>query len=187
MVAFSHHYLMDDDDDGEYNNNNNNKAYETFQRQKEQLHQLNLPPIFGGVVWDDWLTEEEDDDQEEEEVDIINNNLSTLALYKEKGIDYVRIHCNFGDDVIIDGSKDNDQLLPPSSNNALFRKLAKATKKCQANELVPLLLLQLPWRVPDADDYFHWTMKSIANELQMVGVDCNKVFLETRPPIGISA
>lgn len=30
-------------------------------------------------------------------------------------------------------------------------------------------------------------MKSIANELQMVGVDCNKVFLETRPPIGISA
>ena len=165
MVAFSNHYLMD----GE--GYNNNKAYETFQRQKEQQHKLNLPPIFGGVVWDDWLTEEDDQ--------------STLARYQEKGIDYVRIHCNFGDDIMIGGS-DNDQLLTPR-NNALFGKLAKATKKCQVNELVPLLLLQLPWREPDADDYFQWAMKSIASELQMAGVDCGKVFLETRPPIGISA
>ena len=69
MVAFAEHYLT-------------SKAYETFQRQKEIQRQSNIDPIFGGVVWDTW---QQDDDQQ------------LPALYKEKGIDYVRLHCNFGD------------------------------------------------------------------------------------------
>mmetsp|Transcript_21109 Transcript_21109/g.42243 ORF Transcript_21109/g.42243 Transcript_21109/m.42243 type:complete len:396 (-) Transcript_21109:1338-2525(-) len=158
MVAFAEHYLMEDDDW------NTSKAYETFMRQQEMQ-----PPdesIFGGVVWDTW---QQDD--------------KLPTLYKEKGIDYVRMHCNFGDGNIIGGAA---QLLTPS-NNPLFGKLARAAKECQVNEMVPLILMQVPWREEDSDDYFNQAMKSLADELQFAGVECKQVILETRPPIGISA
>ena len=118
MVAFVERYLMMDDDNYE-----SNKAYETFVRQKD------IQPIFGGVVWDTWL---EDDHQ----------HLPTL--YNEKGIDYVRLHCNFGNGNTTIGGVSQFT----SDNNPLFGKLAGAAKECQ---VVPLILLQVPWRDVDSD------------------------------------
>mmetsp|Transcript_21546 Transcript_21546/g.35229 ORF Transcript_21546/g.35229 Transcript_21546/m.35229 type:complete len:104 (-) Transcript_21546:337-648(-) len=53
------------------------------------------------------------------------------ALYKEKGIDYVRLHCNFGDSYSSIGGA--AQLTP--RNLPQFRKLARAAKECQVNEI----------------------------------------------------
>jgi hypothetical protein len=55
------------------------------------------------------------------------------------------------------------------------------------NEMVPLILLQVPWREADSIDYFHQAMKSLAAEIQNAEVESKQVILETRPPIGISA
>ena len=53
--------------------------------------------------------------------------------------------------------------------------------------MVPLILLQLPWREMNAiNDYFNQAMKSLASELQNAGVKCEQLILETRPPIGMS-
>jgi len=161
MVAFAEHYLIMD------NGNTSNKAYETFLRQKKD-RQSSAEPIFGGVVWDTWQQQDN------------NNKLPTL--YKKREIDYVRLHCNFGDDTTIGEPK---QLTPV--NNPLFRQLARAAKECQVNEMVPLLLLQVPWRESNAKEYFHQAMTSLASELQIARVECNQLMLETRPPIGISA
>ena len=53
--------------------------------------------------------------------------------------------------------------------------------------MVPLALLQLPWREIDSIDYFHQAMNSLASELHNAEVNCEQLILETRPPIGISA
>lgn len=165
MVAFAEHYILDVDNDTTDDGGNTDKAYETFKRQKER--QPPNEPIFGGVVWDTW---QQDD----------SKKLPTL--YKKNGIDYVRVHCNFGDGNTIGGAT---QLT--STNNPLFGQLARAAKECQINEMVPLLLLQVPWREDNSKEYFQQAMQSLASELQLAGVECNQLLLETRPPIGISA
>ena len=114
-------------------------------------------PIFAGVVWDNWQQDLQQDD---------------LHLPK---MDYVRMHCN------LEVAPDND------NTYSLYRRLAVAAKKCQIYEMVPVMLIQVPWRVKNASKYFSEAMNTLAKELEIAGVDSNKMILETRPPIGISA
>jgi len=168
MVAFAEHYVLVDDDFGE--ETAIAKPFVTFQRQREIL---SPGRIFGGVVLSDW-----------EGLD--NNGIEQkLAAFKEKGIDYVRIECNFGLADDIGGTTQLDNPL----FSARFGRLAEAAKKCQNQEMVPLVLLQVPWREPGEDSkvYFEKAVKIFARALKKEDVESKRVLFETRPPIGVSA
>ena len=140
----------------------------TFQKQKQESQQD--WPIFGGVVWSGWEGKNDDNGK--------------LLSFSRAGIDYVRLECNFGTDDNI-GGKDR---LSDSPCRDRFSHLAKSAKACQDLEMVPLILLQFPWRDPDISiAYFREAVKAFASSLNQAGVESRRVLFETRPPIGLSA
>eukprot|EP00531_Pseudo-nitzschia_arenysensis_P020592 CAMPEP_0116147288 /NCGR_PEP_ID=MMETSP0329-20121206/17673_1 /TAXON_ID=697910 /ORGANISM="Pseudo-nitzschia arenysensis, Strain B593" /LENGTH=366 /DNA_ID=CAMNT_0003643203 /DNA_START=213 /DNA_END=1309 /DNA_ORIENTATION=- len=146
---------------------NPEKPFETFLKQKESRPE-ELPPIFGGVVWKGW-----EDPQD-----------NAPTTFSEAGIDYVRMECNFGMDEDIGGASN----LANSPHRERFCQLAQAAKACQDSKMVPLILLQFPWRDPDISvDYFRSAVTEFASALNEAGVASNQLLFETRPPIGLSA
>ena len=61
---------------------------------------------------------------------------SQLAAFRDRGIDYVRLDCNFGAADTIGGAS---QL----THDPRFGRLAAAAKACQEQQMVPLVLLQV--------------------------------------------
>mmetsp|Transcript_2882 Transcript_2882/g.6282 ORF Transcript_2882/g.6282 Transcript_2882/m.6282 type:complete len:373 (-) Transcript_2882:299-1417(-) len=182
MVAFAEHYVVvptpttnnEDDKDIFFT-----KPYETFQRYRDRQPQH--LPIFGGVVMSHW---EACDESERDE---------TLASYAQRGIDYVRLECNFGsiDDI---GEGGASRLLDDPRLRARFRGLAGLARRCQEREMVPLVLLQVPWRENRREgeessslDHFEKAIEALALEMKDAGVISKKLLLETRPPVGMSA
>jgi len=174
MVAFAEHYVLDGDggDEGE---TLTTKPFDTFHKQKQSQQQPRNDPIFGGVVLSDWQKLSGERSSIEQK----------LADFREKGIDYVRLECNFGsaDDIGGAAQLGNNPLF-----GARFDLLAEAAKECQKREMVPLVLIQVPWRETggDSNDYFKQAIKCFANALRDARVESKQVILETRPPIGVS-
>ena len=164
MVAFAEHYVITDCKDI-------SKPYDTFKRQKHS--QPDRLPIFSGVAFSNWHMYDEDGTEQK------------LKTFKKNGIDYVRLECNLGCSV------DDIQAPEQLSNNILFKtrfnQLSSTAKACQEKEMVPLVLLQVPWREGDAINYFEQAVTSFAGSLRNTKVESNGLFFETRPPIGISA
>ena len=82
-----------------------------------------------------------------------------------------------------------------------FKRLGKSARICQDQEMVPLVLLQMPWRGEEGGgleensgtsssstctNYFEHGIKGFAQGLERNGVDPTKILLKTRPPLGIS-
>jgi len=159
MIAFAEHYVDDDD---------LRRPFRTVQRRKA----LQAPdmPVFIGVVLSGW--------QECDEAGIE----SQLAAFRDRGIDYVRLDCNFGAADTIGGAS---QL----AHDPRFGRLAAAAKACQEQQMVPLVLLQVPWRdgAEASSAYFAQAVGSFASALRGAGVESKRLLLETRPPIGLSA
>jgi len=168
MVAFAEHYVLTDDDGEE----ETVKPFNTFQAHKHS--QPPEEPIFSGVVLSDWQSYDEDGIDEK------------LAVFKKKGIDYVRLECNLGSADDIGGAA---QLADKPMFRARFGMLAEAAKRCQTQEMVPVVLIQVPWREPgdDSNEYFEQAIQSFADALKDATVESKRVVLETRPPIGVSA
>ncbi|KAL3928892.1 MAG: hypothetical protein SGBAC_012445 [Bacillariaceae sp.] len=177
MVAFAEHYVfpsstttsLNDDDTSIFG-----KPLRTFLQQKENKKE----PIFAGVVWNDWENSDNSNNLNDD-----NLPSSKLSRFKQHGIEYVRMHCNLG------YVRDNEDAF-----HQLAHALAHAAQQCQAHQLVPLLLLQVPWREFSSFEtkdsslrYFQQAIRALATALSDEGVDCSKLILETRPPIGISA
>ena len=174
MVAFAEHYVLTP-------TNNNidggalSKPFVTFQRHQTSQQLGKEPPIFGGVVWSDWGSY--CDDQEK------------IETFKNRGIDYVRLECNFG--TVQDIGRPTELARNPLLQER-FHRLAEAAKACQNHEMVPLLLLQVPWRESGGEDcsskdYFEQAMQCLANALNIAKVEPKRLLLETRPPVGMSA
>ena len=169
MVAFAEHYLLTDDD---VDDEEIAKPFETFQRQKGS--QPADEPIFSGVVLSDW---DDCDDYRIQE---------KLTAFRKKEIDYVRVECNFGT------VKDIGMPTELSANNPIFSnrfdRLGDVSRLCQNQEMVPLVLLQVPWREPrDSVDYFVKAVRCFAGALSTAKVDPKRIIFETRPPIGMSS
>ena len=167
MVAFAEHYVLTN-----ITNNNDgvplSQPFHTFQRHQASQRVRQQPPIFGGVVWSEWDACEEE----------------TLKAYKNQGIDYVRLECNLG--TVEDLGRPVDLA---RHCHERFRRLAEATKACQEHKMVPLLLLQVPWRESKetSREYFTQALHCLANALNTATVEPKRLLLETRPPIGLSA
>lgn len=161
MVAFAEHYVFGND------GNLTSKPYHMFMRQKHTR------PIFGGVVFQNWQSCNDDGIERK------------LSAFKEKGIDYVRLECNLGSADDIGGPA---QLTDNPLFHERFDRLAKAAKDCQNQGMVPLVLLQMPWREPDDSyQYFDKAVKAFAGALKNARVEPKRLLFETRPPIGMSA
>ena len=181
MVAFAEHYVLTGGVNDVVDSSSDDKAittakpFETFQKQKDS--QPSDEPIFSGVVFSDW--ESSDDFRIQEK----------LSTFREKRIDYVRLECNFGtvDDIGMPTEfVDNLQI------NNRFNRLAQVSRMCQNQSLVPLVLLQMPWREKTRDysssmDYFVEAVKCFAGALRTAKVDPKRMIFETRPPIGMSS
>ncbi|CAJ1932740.1 unnamed protein product [Cylindrotheca closterium] len=208
MVAFAEHYVLPSSSPSS-SSSSSSKPLQTF-LQQQKAKQPFEDPIFAGVVWDDWQMIGDNDHY-------ANHNKkenNKLSQFRQAGMDYVRIHCN------LLGSSPSTSTISTSSSTTstmsisnkslvvdcqpLLECLARAAQQCQAHELVPLLLVQVPWREDsrengDGDDndngnnndisfqYFDQAMNGLAKALKDQQVDCSKLLLETRPPIGISA
>lgn len=136
---------------------------------KHQLLQSEESPIFGGVVYRDW--------QEESNI--------KLSIFQKIGVDYVRLECNFGTAEDI-GSPENLSKTPK------FEQLANVAKTCQSLELVPLILIQVPWKESRKGDenvsleYYDTAIQCLAKAFEDANVESNRILLETRPPMGVS-
>ena len=173
MVAFAEHYVLIDDETTA--TTAPGKPYETFQKHKHsQLTSSPHRPIFGGVVLKDWQSHDED---------MLDQK---LLAYQEREIDYIRMECNFGSADDVGGAT---QLINNPHFIKRFDRLAEAAKACQDREMVPLILLQVPWREPGglSNDYFDKAVQGFASALETAGVESERLLFETRPPIGISA
>lgn len=116
-------------------------------------------PIFCGVVFQGW-----------------EKSSSKLAVLQEQGIDYIRLECNLGDITpkqLIDG-------------DPRLKRLAEVAKVCQEHEMVPVLLLQVPWRETGCIACFQQVIKGLSSAFMEAKVESKLVMLETRPPVGIS-
>lgn len=165
MVGFAEHYVLDADD-------NIAKPFDTFQRQQQA--QPPEKPIFSGVVLAGWQSMDA-------------GALETkLCAFKEAGVDYIRLECNLGTASEIGGPS---QLVDDPRLAAKFGDLAEVARSCQAQELVPLILLQVPWREPGraASDYFRVAVEAFANAARDARVVSRRVLFETRPPMALSA
>ena len=166
MVAFAEHYVLTSDDEKE-TTTMLKKPFHTFQRHKA-IQSQGDEPIFSGVVLSNWKSYDE------------TGIANILTAFKGKGIDYVRLECNFGSAEDIGGP---DQL----RGNPLFGRLAAIAKECQNQGMVAVILIQVPWREEQAYDYFERAIECFANASKTFEVEPQKIILETRPPIGISA
>ncbi|KAL7546589.1 hypothetical protein ACHAWF_009927 [Thalassiosira exigua] len=168
MVAFAEHYVLTDDGDG----GAIARPFETFRRQRSARPPDR--PVFAGVVLADWEALGEDGVDEK------------LLTYERRGIDYVRLECNFGEARDLGGP---ERLAEDPKIRDRFRRLAKAARACQKREMVPLVLLQVPWRETGGESgrYFEQGIRSFADASRNVEVETTRLLLETRPPVGISA
>ena len=159
LVGFAEHYVLNDEDGGW-------TPFAMFQRQKKARAPEDA--IFGGVILNDW-----------QDLDARGVELRVLA-FKEAGIDYIRLHCDFGSG---DALCDNPLCL------ARLRWLAEVAQICQRHEMVPLALLQLPWRETQGAStaYFKQAVEYFAAALKKRQVDPKKMLYETRPPMTLSA
>ena len=137
MVCFAEHYLLGISDADIA------QPFNTFQR-----HQKLRPaetPIFAGVVFSGWQDEASAGPQKATE--------QKLVALKERGVDYIRLECNLGS---ADEIGTPEQLVHNPTCSARLRRLAEVAQACQRQELVPLILLQLPWREPgrESSKYF---------------------------------
>jgi hypothetical protein len=165
MVGFAEHYILSDDEDIA-------KPFATFQRQKQS--QPPEEPIFSGVVLNGW---------QDAEAGAVEQRIRAL---KQAGIDYVRLHFDFGSA----GALGEAQLADNPLCHARFLWLAEVAQICQKHEIVPLALLQLPWRETGmgvSSEYFKQAVESFASALKNQMVDQKKMFFETRPPMALSA
>ena len=130
MVGFAEHYILDLTDDEDVT-----QPFAVFQ--KHQGSQPAEKPIFSGVVFDDWQNVASPAAEQK------------IAAFKEKGIDYIRLHCNFGSADKIGGAA-------KLAKSPLLAQLAEVAHICQKQEMVPLVLIMVPWREPGTDsrDYF---------------------------------
>lgn len=126
MVGFAEHYVLDVNDDDIA------MPFYTFQRH-QQLQRADKP-IFSGVVLRDWQTT----------ADASNEALQRkFAALAEMGVDYIRLECNLGSAEEIGGPA---QLVNNPVCSARLSRLVEVAKICQEHEMVPLILLQVPWR-----------------------------------------
>lgn len=109
-----------------------------------------------------------------------------IGLFKQMGIEYIRLECNFGSHDEIGGPA---QLADNLLFSARFDRLAEIARMCQRQEMAPLALLQVPWRElgGDSQSYFEYVMASFAKAANKANVDPKRLFLESRPPMGLSA
>ena len=170
MVAFADHYIVDDPDSD--SSSISRKPYETFLKHKKMMPQEQ--PIFGGVVMRDWETPNDDQGIQQ-----------TLSTFQKNDIDYIRLECNLGTE------QDIGKPEKVASNLAIrdrLQCLANVARACQDQEMVPVILLQFPWRDSDISlPYFEHVVMAFATALQTEGVDPEKIMFETRPPIGMTA
>jgi len=174
LVAFAEHYVLTSDKQEE---NLLARPLETVL--KHQSKRSSETPIFAGVVFRNWET-----------CELLRSKLND---YKTAGIDYVRLECNLG-------NKGRD-IGPPSkflleTNNdqsirTRLQRLALVAKECQNCELVPVVLLQVPWREEEPPnvslEYFQEAVQGLVDQMIKYRVDNQKMLFETRPPMGISA
>ena len=182
MVAFAEHYVVT----GEHSESCTfSKPYETFRKQRALRPEDE--PIFAGVVWEDWERQPCVDDH-----GLLQTRSPKPAVFAEHGIDYVRLHCNCGDGEAL---SDPSQLLGGDERiRTLLGRLAGAARECQQHGMVPLVLLQVPWRHPErpaggstSTEFLENAVRALTKALVAEGVDCGKLLFETRPPIGVSA
>ena len=161
MVGFADHYVVGD-------NGEMATPFATFQRQKQA--QPAEEPIFCGVVLNGW------------EHDDAAAVAQRVNAFKDAGIDYIRLECNLGTAHEIG---DAAELV----NNVRFVRLAEVAQMCQQQSIVPLVLLQMPWREPGdaSSNYFKQAVHSFADALKRAKVDVRRVLFETRPPMTVSA
>lgn len=139
----------------------NRKPFDTFQVQK-QIQAEGEELIFSGVVFREW-----------------EDSTEKLVVFKEQEIDYVRLECNLQDVTTPSRLADDPRLI----------RLAQVSKECQELEMVPLILLQVPWREAGdiSKDSFSYVVKGLRRAFGNANVESKRVMLETRPPIGVSA
>ena len=127
-------------------------------------------PIFGGVVLSSWQS------MDAHAVEV------KLDAFKAAGIDYIRLECNLG---TVDEIGGPEQL----ADDPRFSRLAEVARICQTHEMVPLILLQVPWRESGdtASRYFKQAVHAFAEALRRAQVAPRRVLFETRPPMALTA
>ena len=165
MVGFAEHYVLTNGTEEDIA-----KPFDTFQLQKRSRPPE--APIFGGVVLQGWQ-----DDAGGVAVE------HKVGAFKEAGVDYIRLECNLGS---------VDEIGEPSrlADDPRFRRLAEVAMICQKQEIVPLILLQLPWREKGdhvSSEYFKHAVESFAKALKSLKVELRGLLFETRPPMALSA
>ena len=166
LVGFAEHYVLNYDDDIA-------KPFDTFQRQKKV--QPAQQPIFGGVVLTGW---------QDGGMEVVEQRIATL---RENDIEYIRLECNLGSADEIGGAA---QLVDNAMCSARLSQLAKVALVCQSQEVVPLILLQCPWREPGEEEssaYFRQAVEAFATAAKDAKVDMKRVLFEMRPPLTFSA
>ena len=169
MVAFAEHYVLPDEAEDEAASMG--RPFETFQTHKVLQSVQGDRPIFSGVILRDWESDESSVEQK-------------LKEFQLKGIDYVRFECNFGSARDIDSPS---HIATNPNFSQRFEKLAGGAKACQDMEMVPLVLIQVPWRDRDSNNYFTSAIQCFSEAIQGAGVESRCMLLETRPPIAVSA
>ena len=166
MVGFAEHYVLPSRDDDIA------MPFRTFQRQKQL--QPAQKPIFSGVILRDWQTTNTEAVEQK------------LTAFKEKGIEYIRLECNLGSAHEIGEAA---QLMCNEVCCTRLSRLADVAQRCQRHELVPLVLLQVPWREPgeESSAYFSEAVHALAKATRAAGVDSRRLLFETRPPLTMSA
>jgi hypothetical protein len=179
MVAFAEHYVLTDAKQKQSSRQRLlSKPFETFRLQ--QASRPSDEPIFGGVVYSDWEQQQQQQQQQHD-----SNIEEKLAHFSQRGIHYIRLECNLG------SIKEIGEPSEIGKNKKILHRLsrlARAAKACQQSKLVPVVLLQMPWREQGVStDYFRQACKSFVSALTTETVDPRKLVFETRPPVGLSA
>jgi len=169
MVGFAEHYVLG----ASVHDEVLAKPFDTFQRHKRS--QPADLPIFGGVVLSGW---------QRLDLDAVEQK---LKAFKEAGVDYVRLECNLGS---ADEIGDPAQIANNPKVGTRLCRLAEVAHLCQMQEMVPLVLLQVPWREPEegsSDAYFRQAVDSFAAAAKGAQVNPRGLLFETRPPMAVSA
>ena len=161
MIAFAEHYIFGHPTKPELLLTLPYQAFQKFQQKQASTEN----PIFAGVVWNSWRDSSAD------------TRTEILEKYKSLGVDYVRLECNFGT---------AEEIGPPSNlaSSKLLPQLCKCIKLCQRKQLLPIVLIQVPWRHERSKSYYDTVLLYLARSLQEQSVETCKLILETRPPMG---
>ena len=117
-------------------------------------------------------------------MEVVEQRIATL---RENDIEYIRLECNLGSADEIGGAA---QLVDNAMCSARLSQLAKVALVCQSQEVVPLILLQCPWREPGEEEssaYFRQAVEAFATAAKDAKVDMKRVLFEMRPPLAFSA